>query len=298
VTDIALRQDTAPVVPQVDPTGGRLVAWAHAAQAANQLAKALCTTTFAPKHFRDNPGDTTAAIIAGDELGLSPLASMRSLYVIHGTPAMYAKTMVALVQSHGHQVWTEKTGDDEVVVCGQRRGSARVERASWTITRAKKAGYTSNAKYTSNPQQMLYAKAASEVCNKVAADVLLGIGATVEDMELEEPATTTVSRPPAAPRTTVSRRKAAPAPEPEEPTFDEPATEPEAQEQQPAGITDPQLKMLHALFTEKDFKERDDRIDYVRAVLDDDGIESSKELTKDQASRVIDALQQLPGGAE
>jgi hypothetical protein len=287
-------------MPDIDPTGGRLVAWAHAAQAANQLAKALCTTTFAPKHFRDNPGDTTAAIIAGDELGLSPLASMRSLYVIHGTPAMYAKTMVALVQSHGHQVWTEKTGDDEVVVCGQRRGSTRVERASWTIARAKKAGYTSNAKYTSNPQQMLYAKAASEVCNKVAADVLLGIGSTVEDMELEEQPTTTVTRAPAAaaPRTTVGRRKPAPAPEAAEPEFDDPPAEPEAQEPLTAGITAAQLKMMHALFTEKDFVDREDRIQYVQMVLENEEIQSSKELTKDQASRVIDALQALSGGAE
>lgn len=285
MSEVELRHDSGLAPFEPDPTGGRLVAWALAAQSAHALARSLCTTTFAPKHFRDNPGDTTAAIIAGDELGLSPLAAMRSIYVIHGTPAIYAKTMVALVQSRGHQVWTEKTTDAEVVVCGQRRGSTRVERAAWTIDRARKAGYTSNQKYTTNPQQMLYAKAASEVCNKVAADVLLGIGSTVEDLELEDQPTTTVTRTTAA----VKRvgRKAAPEPA-VEPEFDEPPAEMAPQDL----ITDAQLKMLHALFNEKGFKDRDDRLEYVRAELNI-SVDSSKDLTKDQASTVIDALQQL-----
>lgn len=288
MTELAVRDDYTPAVFDTDPTGGRLVAWAQAASAAHQLATALCKTAFAPKHFRDNPGDSTAAIMAGDELGLSPLAALRSIYVIHGTPSMYAKTMVALVQSRGHEVWTEATSDAVVVVCGRRRGSDKVERSEWKIDRARKAGYTSNQKYTSNPQEMLWAKAASEVCKKIASDVLLGIAAA-EDVELENPTTVTVTRSETKPRTV--RRKPTPEPDPE-PAFDEPEPEPEPT---PDLITDAQLKMLHALFTEKDFKDRDDRLDYVRSVLDLDDIESSKDLTKDQASRVIDALQTLEG---
>jgi hypothetical protein len=268
------------------------VAWAHAASAANQLAKALCTTTFAPKHFRDNPGDATAAIMAGDEVGLSPLAALRSIYVIHGTPAMYAKAMVALVQSKGHEVWTEETSDAKVTVCAQRRGSERVERATWTMDRARKAGYTSNQKYTSNPQQMLYAKAASEVCNKVAADVLLGIGATVEDLELDEQPTTTVTRTPAATKTVRRASK----PEPVEPEFEEPATEPvtDLSDMQPVElIRDAQRRKMMALFNERGFKDRDDRLDFVRDIVQID-VASSSELTVDQASQVIDALDKLP----
>src|SRR6266568_725243 len=171
----------------VDPTGGRLVAWAAAAQAANQLAKALAKTSFVPEVFRGKEYDATAAIIMGDELGLSPLAALRSIYVVHGTPAMYARTMIGLAQSHGHQLWTEETSDAKVTVCGQRRGSDKVERSTWTISRAQKAGYTSNKLYASNPQEMLYAKAAAEVARKVDADGLAGIPYSVEDLELGQP---------------------------------------------------------------------------------------------------------------
>src|SRR4249920_3213159 len=176
---------------QLDPTGGRLIAWAQAATAAHQLAQALSKTSFVPKEFQGREYDATAAIIMGDELGLSPLAALRSIYVIHGQPSMYTRTMVALAQSHGHQIWTDESSDAKVTVSGQRRGSSKVETSTWTIARAKKAGYTSNRKYDSNPQEMLYAKAAGEVARKIAADVLAGVGMSVEDIELEEPAPTT-----------------------------------------------------------------------------------------------------------
>jgi hypothetical protein len=291
VSEIALRADNTPAIYSEDPTGGRLVSWAKAAVAANQLAASLSKTSFVPAAFKGNEYDATAAIIMGDELGLSPLAALRSIYVVHGTPAMYARTMVALALSHGHQVWTEKSTDAEVVVCGQRKGSTQVERSSWTISRAQKAGYTSNKKYSSNAQEMLYSKAAAEVARKIAADVLAGVPYSVEDLELEDQPTTTVSRD--TPAKATVRRKPAPAPVPAEPEFDaEPESEPELLPGDVHMITDAQLKMLHASFNDKGYKDRDDRLNFVALTLDIE-VASSKDLTKDQASRVIDALQQL-----
>jgi hypothetical protein len=61
----------------------------------------------------------------------------------------------------------------------------------------------------------------------------------------------------------------------------------------PKMISKPQIGMMQALFTEKHFVDRDDRIAYVRNTLDNDAINSSAELTSAQASRVIEALQNL-----
>jgi hypothetical protein len=144
---------------QIDPTGGRLVAWARGRRRRAPARHSRCPRPRScPKAFQGNAGDATAAIMLGDELGLKPLAALRSIYIISGTPAMYARTMVALVMSHGHEVWTESSTDREVVVCGRRRGSEHVERSAWTIDRARKAGYTNNKKYESDPQAMLYAR--------------------------------------------------------------------------------------------------------------------------------------------
>jgi hypothetical protein len=287
-------------VANLDPTGGRLVAWAGAATAAHQLATSLTRTSFVPKAFQGNAGDATAAIILGDELGLSPLSALRSIYIISGTPALYARTMVALAMSHGHEVWTESSTDREVIVCGRRKGSEHVERSSWTIDRARKAGYTNNKKYDSDPQAMLWAKAAGEIARKIAPDVLAGVPHSVEDLELEDAPTQKVTR---APRT-VQRQAKPVAPEPE---FDEPAQEPvkATAERADEEITPKQLTALNAALSQDlGFTERDDKLAWLSANLGRE-IASSKEVSKAEAGRLLDQISrdayegtepQLPGG--
>lgn len=283
MTDLII-PTTPPEVTTIDPTGGRLVAWAEAASAANSLARALSATAFVPAAMK-NPGDATAAILMGDELGLSPLAALRSIYVVHGTPALYARSMVALAQSHGHEIWTEETSDSKVVVCGRRRGSDKVERAEWTIQRAQKAGYTNNKKYGSNPQEMLYSKAAGEVARKVAADTLAGIPYSVEDIELGETPTVTVTRETVAKRTVARKAKSDPAPEPA-PEEAAPDTEPVDLADAPEALSDKTRAEMFALLHERGIEDRDRQIAGIVAIIGRE-IESRSELTEDEARAVI-----------
>lgn len=306
MTTVAIRETGEVVAHNYDdPTGGRLVAWAEAAVAANQLAKSLCMTDFAPNSFKGNPGNATAAIMMGDELGMSPLAALRSIFVIHGMPSMYARTMVALAQSKGHEIWTEHDAPTKVTVCGRRKGSEHVERSEWTTERARKAGYTGNKKYDTNPQEMLYAKAASTVCRKIAADVLAAIPYTVEDLELEQAETVTVTR---SEPTKVQRKK----PEPAEPDLDAPSltmvkaepsgvlmNEPDPLDEftaagtlNPDPITTAQQKMLHALLNANELGDRDAGLAWIGGVLKRE-VDSTKTLTKADASLVIDSLNAL-----
>ena len=201
-----------------------LVDWGDAARAAHDLAKALTQTAFAPDQFRGKPIEAMAAILAGAEVGLSPLQALNSTFVIGGKPAYYARTMVALVQSQGHEVWTKAETPTSVTVCGQRKGSERVESVTVTIEQARKAGWTRNKKYDTEPGAMLYARAASAVCRRIAADALLGIPHTVE--ELEAPDAPEATR-------TVRRAKAAVPPAPDVPELPAVPDEsvPERQEQ-------------------------------------------------------------------
>ncbi|NUS56222.1 MAG: hypothetical protein HOV66_15390 [Streptomycetaceae bacterium] len=279
-------------VAQFDPTGGRLVAWAGAASAAHQLATSLSRTSFVPKAFQGNAADATAAIMLGDELGLSPIAALRSIYILSGTPALYARTMVALAMSHGHEIWTEESSDRQVTVCGRRRGQEHIERATWTIDRARKAGYTNNKKYDTDPQAMLYSKAAAEIARKIAPDVLSGVPYSVEDLELDEPEPTTpVARAPK----TVQRRSKPVAVSPPEPDFDEPeqpAQEPvkATAERAPEPITPKQLTALNAALTsDLELTDREDKLAYLSGALGRE-ISSSKDVTKAEAMRLLDQI--------
>lgn len=155
---------------------------------AYQIAEALCSTTFAPSHFRGKPQEGAAAILYGSQIGLDPLASMQNIYVIGGKPALYARTMSAVVQAAGHTIWTEESTDDSVTVAGQRRGSEAIERVTWSMERAQTAGYTSNPNYKKDPQAMLYARAVGDVARRIAPDALLGLTYTVEEMRVSDSA--------------------------------------------------------------------------------------------------------------
>lgn len=170
-----------------------LVKQAKAMDAAHQLATALCNTSMVPTTFRGKPDDGAAAILYGAELGLKPQQALQQVFVIHGQPAIYARTMAGLLKAKGYRFQTVEDTPQAVTVHGvSPRGEE--ETSTWTIERAKTAGYTGNKKYQSDPQAMLYAKALSEVCRKLAPDVLLGIRYSAEDLEMEQPIQMTATR--------------------------------------------------------------------------------------------------------
>lgn len=264
-----------------DPTGGRLIAWADGLTAAHRIGSALCQTAFVPAHFKGKPEEAAAAILYGDEIGLTPTQSLQNLYVISGKPALYARTMVALVLAAGHEVWTVSKSDQAVVVAGRRRGSSHVIEEKWDRARAQKAGYTSNKKYDSDPQAMLYSRAASDVCRQIAPDALAGLAYSVEEMEMTaEPETVTVSR--RAPRASTAQR----APVPPEPdvAIDPPATD---------GITAAQLKKIGAQMRDAGITDRDDALAYVSAVIGR-SVESRNDLTKAEAHALIEEMDRIP----
>lgn len=173
---------------------GQLMQHAQAMNAAYELASRLANTALVPAMYQKKPDDATAAILYGAELGLNPIQSLQQIFVVQGKPAIYARTMVALLKTRGYLIETLETSDASVTVRGTDPQTGIVEESTWTIDRAKKAGYTTNKKYDSDPQAMLYAKAATEVARKIAPDVLLGIAHTREELELEQPIRATAER--------------------------------------------------------------------------------------------------------
>ncbi len=164
---------------------GQLMAHAQAMSAAKQLADAMCDTDLVPAIYRGKPGNGAAAILYGAELGLTPIQSLQQIFVVHGTPAIYARTAVALVKRHGYIIATVEESARSVTVSGSDPRTGQVEVSTWDIDRATTAGFTSNKKYQTEPQSMLWAKAAMEVCRRLAPDVLLGIAYASEELEMD-----------------------------------------------------------------------------------------------------------------
>ncbi|NUR08980.1 MAG: hypothetical protein HOQ45_18485 [Nocardioidaceae bacterium] len=203
MTDIAIRDtDTTEVAvaeytPQ--PRIAGLVAWAEEARAAHSIAQSLARTSFVPAAFKGKPEEITAAILTGNEMGLSPMASLRAFDLIQGTPAMRANAIRGVVLSRGHAVWVdEDPTPTQAVVYGRRKDDDKVQRSVWTIERAREMGLTGKDNWRKQPQAMLLARATSEVCRMIASDVLYGVPYSAEELADEAEA---------APKRTVQRRQ-------------------------------------------------------------------------------------------
>ena len=185
----------------IDTTpGASLAAWAVEAEAAAGIARALAGTAFLPDSLRIYDGkhnldleatiaQAAAALLTGQELGLGPMASLRSIDVIppgSGSPALRAAALRALVQHRGHDIWLHESSETRATVRGIRAGTEIVQESVWTIDRARRMklrGFNSpDGNWQRMPQNQLVARATAECARLIASDVLLGLPYIVEEM--------------------------------------------------------------------------------------------------------------------
>ena len=299
----------AGAVDQAQPTTNSLVSWADGAAAAYRVAEQLVETSFVPQGFRGRPYEATAAILAGQEIGLDPMASLRSFDVIQGTAAPRAMTMRAVVQSKGHRLWLVEANNTRAIYRGVRKGETQVQESVWTIDRAKGLGLTNKENWRKQPMAMLVARATAECARLVAADALLGIPYSSEELDDQgevEPDPTPAAKPAArrtAKRAPVEPKQPAPTPEPdfdEEPPAPEPADEQPRQSaysaagNRPAGddlpITGPMKAKVGILCEKLGLTDRDEAVRVVSSLIGRP-IKSRTELTKAEGHIVIDSLQ-------
>ncbi|AXQ62288.1 RecT-like ssDNA annealing protein [Gordonia phage TillyBobJoe] len=288
--------------PSVPAAIGQLMQHAEAMGAAKKLADAMCSSELVPAIYRGKPANGAAAILYGGELGLNPIQSLQQIFVVHGQPAIYARTMVALVKSHGYAIQTVESTDTSVTVRAGDPRTGETEESTWTYDRARRAGYTSNKKYETDPQAMLYAKAATEVCRKIAPHVLLGIAYSREELELEQPQYVRNEAQATTGAAGLRQRLGAPVSKPAEdvapaeaPLADEPPASEEspAEEKKPAQklITAAQLKRLHAMLGEAGLgNDRAGALAYMSDVVQRE-VTTSKELTSEEVQKVFESLE-------
>ncbi|KOV86107.1 MULTISPECIES: hypothetical protein [unclassified Streptomyces] len=189
-TEIAHRDEPAAVatqpqnLPQPEPTAGTtaLVAWAQEASLAYDMATKLAATSFVPASLRGKPGDIAAAILAGSELGLKPMATLKSIDVIQGSPALRAHAMRGLVQAHGHKIQLVESTDTYCKMRGLRKDEDTWQEVEWDIPRAQRLGLLGKDQWKKQPRTMLVARATGEICRLIASDVLHGMPYVAEEL--------------------------------------------------------------------------------------------------------------------
>lgn len=148
------------------------------------LAERLSKATTIAMELRDKPANVLATIMAGQELGLSPMASLRGIHIINGIPKLSADTMVAVVLASGKAQYFKpvpgKVTDTSVTYVTKRVGDPEEHSCTWTIDDAKRAALHTKDNWRTTPRQMLTARAKSELARAVYPDILAGVYADEE----------------------------------------------------------------------------------------------------------------------
>lgn len=187
MTELALPEDRndLPAVTTQQPQqteSSALLLWAQEARQAAAVAQSIAKTSFAGQ-LRDKPEEITAVILAGNELGLKPMAALKSIDIIQGTPALRAHAMRALVLAASHEIELIESSPENCLMRGRRKGAERWQEVEWTIQRASQMKLAEKPEWKKQPQTMLVARATGEICRLIAADVLHGMPYAAEELE-------------------------------------------------------------------------------------------------------------------
>ena len=186
-------------------TGTDLMTFAEEASRTHKIATALATTSFVPKAMQGKPDEITAAILFGRELGVDPMTSLQVVNVIQGRPTLTANAMRGLAQASGCEFLLRETSETRCVMSARQPGSREWTTVTWTIDQARKLGLTNKENWKNQPGAMLIARATSQLCRLVAANVLIGLPYSAEEMrDQDTPAEAGV---PAAPEQAKATRK-------------------------------------------------------------------------------------------
>lgn len=281
MTDIAVRQSQGMTLPDKIT-----------------YAKALAESNLLPTQYRKNPANLLFALEYAEALGVAPIHAITSIHVIEGKPSASADLIGTMVRRAGHKL--RVTGNDKVAVAQIIRADDPdfTFEAKWDMEKARAAGLANKGVWKSYPGAMLRSRAITDVARAAAPDALYGVIYTPEELgaEVNGEGAVVASRPEPPTQSAADRVRAKmrSAPEPTPPEIESEDTEEvvdaETIPEGPPPATRPQLVAINsamgALFG---FESRDDKLAYLSGELGRD-IGSSSELTKDEASRLIDKL--------
>lgn len=151
----------------------------------NEQLKYIASTDFVPKGLRGNLPAILACVATGRALGLPDMAALRSIHIVDGKATFSAELMVSLVRKRGHSI-TGSYGEGSVTVTGRRHDNGDEMSVTWTIAMAERAGLANKTNWKNYPEAMLWARAVSQLCRMLFADVFAGETYTPDEAELTE----------------------------------------------------------------------------------------------------------------
>lgn len=164
------------------------------------LSKMFAASSLLPAELRGKESDVFVSIMAGQELGLPPMASLRGVHVVKGKPVLSADTMVGIVLGSGLAEYFVCVAETPTSVTYEtkRHGTPQPQRCTWSMEDARAAGLASGDNWKKYPRAMLKARCKAMLARDVYPDVLAGCYDPDEAREFAGPAQVVPFAPPDA----------------------------------------------------------------------------------------------------
>jgi hypothetical protein len=135
-------------------------------------------------------------ILAGKELGLSPIQSLNSFFFVNGKIGISAQTMGALVKKSGKYDYKIISHDEnqctlEFFRLGEKNES--LGQSTFTIKDAARAGIVNGAAWKNYPKNMVFARALMNGVRWFCPDSVSAFLYTVEELQDIQPEKTTTT---------------------------------------------------------------------------------------------------------
>lgn len=257
---------------EITPVGnGQLAQQARPIPLSIQDVQAVAKAVFLSKLY---PNQTEAQLVVkilrGQEFGLPPIGSIENIYTVNGKTGLLAVAIGAKIKDSGRYDYRIKTQTDTECVLTWYQDGKEVGDSSFTMADADRAGLMKNPNYRQYPSDMLYCRSLTRGARRFCPSVFGGPIYTPDELRgitLE-------------PDTQAEAAEVVDAtPENDAPITADP-------------VTDAQIRKIGALRTRK-FGEHGMIHGWVSDVIGRQ-ITSAKELSKHEASQVIDAMTDLP----
>lgn len=127
-----------------------------------------------PKHCIGKPGKILATVMAGHELGVGPMASLRAFHVVEGKPTADYSFWVARLKAAGYRIeWPERSAERVTLKLTAPDGSTATE--TWDKARAITAGlWNGKDNWKKYPMAMLSARCVTSLGRAFAGEVMFG----------------------------------------------------------------------------------------------------------------------------
>ena len=200
----------APAPSPSQPSGSALAASNEALQvfsgiadfdAAQRMAKALCSSTLVPKEYQGQQGlaNSLIALEIASRMRLSPLVVMQNMTPIHGRPTWSSKFLIATVNASGRFSPQRFVFDDKekptscYAVATDKATGEELEGETITLELARKEGWWSRkdrqgnetSKWQTMTGQMLRYRAAAWWSNVYCPEIALGLITQEEALDIE-----------------------------------------------------------------------------------------------------------------